>query len=66
MLVPGAEGCGEVLARLNAGVGQAPVVRLGRDFQLYGELVERLASIEGLANVSLVPRRGRANLKLVA
>ncbi|WEK46866.1 MAG: DNA polymerase III subunit alpha [Candidatus Andeanibacterium colombiense] len=65
-LQPGPEGCGEVLARLQLGEQGTPTMRLGRDFQLDGDLVERLASIEGLANVSLVPRRGRGHLKLVA
>jgi len=31
-----------------------------------GELAERLATIEGVANVSLSARRGGANLRLVA
>ncbi len=65
-LVPGAAGCGEVLARIHAGEGQAPLMRLGRDFALDGDLVDRLASIEGLANVTLVPRRGKSHLRLVA
>jgi len=65
-LQPGPEGCGEVLARLHVAQGSTPQVRLGRDFQLDGGVVDRLASIEGLANVSLVPRRGRGHLKLVA
>ena len=62
----GAEGCGEVLARLRTGLGNDPLVRLGHDFQLDGEVVERLANIEGLANVSLTPRRGAGHLRLVA
>ncbi|MBD3728575.1 MAG: DNA polymerase III subunit alpha [Sphingomonadales bacterium] len=65
-LATGADGRGEVLARLRTGIGEEPIVRLGRDFQLDGELAERLASIEGLANVSLTTRRGPANLRLVA
>jgi DNA polymerase-3 subunit alpha len=65
-LVPGVEGRGEVLARLRTGGAQEPLVRLGRDFQLDGELAERLASIEGLANVSLTTRRGPSHLRLVA
>jgi DNA polymerase-3 subunit alpha len=62
----GAEGRGEVLARLRIGQDKDPLVRLGRDFDLDGELAERLAEIEGLANVSLTTRRGPTHLKLVA
>jgi DNA polymerase-3 subunit alpha len=65
-LTEGEKGRGEVLARLAVGEGEEPVVRLGRDFDLDGELVDRLAHIEGLANVSLTPRRGAAQLRLVA
>ncbi|MCB2089114.1 MAG: DNA polymerase III subunit alpha, partial [Sphingomonadaceae bacterium] len=65
-LVHGAEGRGEVLARLRTGTEVEPVLRLGRDFQLDGELAERLASVEGLANVSLTTRRGPSHLRLVA
>ncbi len=66
MLVPGAEGRGEVIVRLRTGSGEEPLVRLGRDFILDGELAERLASLEGVANVSLGARRGAAHLRLVA
>ena len=66
MLTDGEPGRGEVLARLRIGEGEEPQVRLGRDFDLDGELVDRLAQIEGLANVALTPRRGAAQLKLVA
>ena len=66
LLQRGADGRGEVLARLRTGTGQEPLVRLGRDFQLDGELAERLASVEGLANVSLTARRGAGHLRLVA
>jgi DNA polymerase-3 subunit alpha len=62
----GAPGRGEVLATLRIGEGREPVVRLGRDFDLDGELAERLAHCEGLANISLTTRRGPAHLKLVA
>jgi DNA polymerase-3 subunit alpha len=65
-LTEGEKGRGEVLARLAVGEGEEPVVRLGRDFDLDGELVDRLAQIEGVANVSLTPRRGAAQLRLVA
>jgi DNA polymerase-3 subunit alpha len=65
-LGPPADGRGEVLARLRTGNGTEPLVRLGRNFHLDGEIAERLASIEGLANVSLTARRGGGNLRLVA
>jgi DNA polymerase-3 subunit alpha len=57
---------GEVLARLRAGEAMDPLVRLGRKFDLDGELAERLAHIEGLANVALTARRSQAQLRLVA
>jgi DNA polymerase-3 subunit alpha len=66
LLVRGAEGRGEVRARLRTGGEEEPVMRLGRSFQLDGELAERLASIEGVANVSLTAQRGGAHLRLVA
>jgi DNA polymerase III subunit alpha len=66
LLVPGADGRGEVIARLRTGQGEEPLVRLGRDFMVDGELAERLATIEGVANVSLSARRGAGQLKLVA
>ncbi|MCC6925381.1 DNA polymerase III subunit alpha [Novosphingobium sp.] len=66
LLQPGEPGRGEVLARLRTGTGHDPLVRLGSDFHLDGELAERLASVEGLANVALSARRGSANLRLVA
>ncbi|MFM5948615.1 MAG: DNA polymerase III subunit alpha, partial [Novosphingobium sp.] len=66
LLVPGADGRGEVIARLRTGQGEEPLVRLGRDFMVDGELAERLATIEGIANVSLSARRGAGHLKLVA
>ncbi|MBS3928451.1 MAG: DNA polymerase III subunit alpha [Sphingomonadales bacterium] len=66
LLQPGEPGRGEVIARLRTGQGQDPLVRLGSDFHLDGELAERLASVDGLANVSLSARRGSANLRLVA
>jgi DNA polymerase-3 subunit alpha len=64
--VKGEGGRGEVIARLHIGEGQTASMRLGRDFRLDGELAERLAHVEGLANVSLTTRRAQANLRLVA
>ncbi len=66
VLTTGAEGRGEVLVRLRTGEGTDPLVRLGHDFILDGELAERLAAIDGIANVSLTARRGQAKLRLVA
>jgi DNA polymerase-3 subunit alpha len=66
LLVTGADGRGEVIARLRTGQGEEPLVRLGRDFMVDGELAERLATIDGIANVSLSARRGAGHLKLVA
>jgi len=64
-LAPGEPGRGEVIARLRIGEERDPQMRLGRDFNLDGELAERLAEIGGLANVSLTTRKG-PSLKLVA
>jgi DNA polymerase-3 subunit alpha len=64
-LQPGTPGHGEVTARLLVSDGRTPTVRLGRDFQLDGELAERLAEVAGLANVTLTTQRG-PNLRLVA
>ena len=66
MLTPGRPGCGEVLARLRAGEGMEPVLRLGRDFALDGELVERLSTMQGLSVTDFRPQGGRTNLRLVA
>ncbi len=66
LLVPGSDGRGEVIVRLRTGNGEEPQVRLGRDFMVDGELAERLATVEGIANVSLSARRGAGHLKLVA
>ena len=66
MLQPGEPGRGEVLARLRTGGASEPLLRLGGDFQLDGELVERLATVEGIGNVTLTARRGADHLRLVA
>ena len=65
-LAAGGEGQGEVIARLCIGEATEPVVRLGRNFSLDGELAERIALIEGLANVALSAQRGPSSLRLVA
>ncbi|WP_057882894.1 DNA polymerase III subunit alpha [Tsuneonella troitsensis] len=64
-LVPGPDGQGEVRVTLRTGGEGEPIVRIGRSYQLDGELAERLASIEGLANVQLTTQRG-PNLRLAA
>jgi DNA polymerase III subunit alpha len=61
-----AQGTGEVIATLRTGEGADPALRLGRRFQLDGELAERLASAPGLAKVQLTTRRGGSHLRLVA
>ena len=66
VLPRGADGKGEVLARLKTGGANEPLLRLGRDFALDGELAERIATIDGVHNVMLAARRGAANLRLVA
>jgi DNA polymerase-3 subunit alpha len=65
-LMEGEAGRGEVLVRLCIGEASEPVLRLGRDFELGGELAERLVQIDGLANVSLTARRSPSHLRLVA
>lgn len=59
-------GTGEVLVRLRTGHEHEPLVRLGRQYHLDSELAERLASVEGLANVALTARRTTGHLRLVA
>ena len=52
--------------RLKTGGPDEPLVRLGRDYRLDGELAERLAEVPGLDNVALTTRRGGGHLRLVA
>ncbi len=66
LLGPGPQGRGEVLVRLSLDGGQTQLVRLGRDFAVDGELVDQLAEIDGIGNVSLTARRGGDHLRLVA
>ena len=65
-LAPGQPGHGEVLVRLKTGAEDEPLLRLGRDFALDGDLAEQLTSLPGIGNVSLGVRRGIGNLRLVA
>lgn len=46
--------------------GDQVQMRLGSSFVLNGELAERLAAVEGIAKVALVPLKKRGNLRLVA
>ena len=64
-LAPGPDGRGAVEVCLRTGGPREPRMLLGRSFQLDGDLAERLASVEGLANVQLATQRG-PNLRLVA
>ncbi|MEJ6009948.1 DNA polymerase III subunit alpha [Novosphingobium aquae] len=67
MLLPrSAEATGEVIAVLRTGGSKDPTMRLGADFQLDSELVDRLTMIDGLRNPVLSARRGAAHLRLVA
>jgi DNA polymerase-3 subunit alpha len=59
-------GSGEVVVRLALAEGGHAPIRLGRGFMLNGELAERLAGVEGMDNVALVPLKGKARLRLVA
>ena len=60
------QSAGEVLVRLKTGAEDEPLLRLGRDYALDGDLAELLTSLPGIANVSLGVRRGIGNLRLVA
>ncbi|MDZ4139714.1 MAG: DNA polymerase III subunit alpha [Erythrobacter sp.] len=59
-------GSGEVVVRLALAAGGHAQMRLGGGFGLNGELAERLAAVEGIDNVALVPLKGKARLRLVA
>jgi DNA polymerase-3 subunit alpha len=59
-------GAGEVVVQIALADGGQVQLRLGRSFVLTGELAERLAAVEGIAKVSLVPLKKRGNLRLVA
>ncbi len=59
-------GSGEVQVRLSLADGGQVTMVLGSAFVLHGELAERLAAVEGITNVALVPLKKRSNLRLVA
>jgi DNA polymerase III subunit alpha len=65
MLACGPGETGEVQLRL-AVPGAIKPLSLGSRFRLDGELAERLAEIEGIANVALTAKRGASHLRLVA
>jgi DNA polymerase-3 subunit alpha len=64
-LQSGADGRGEVRVRLRTGGAREPQMILGRSFQLDGDLAERLAALDGFANVQLSMQRA-PSLRLVA
>ncbi|WP_338245221.1 DNA polymerase III subunit alpha [Aurantiacibacter hainanensis] len=66
MLEIGRAGHGEVVLTLCLEEDNTPRMLLGSDFKLGGELVDRLSTIPGLANVALAPIRGVGHLRLVA
>ncbi len=66
MLETGADGRGEVQARIKTEEKTSATVLLGEDFQLDGELAEKLVEVDGLANVELKPKRAGLHLRLVA
>ncbi|WP_374412014.1 DNA polymerase III subunit alpha [Novosphingobium colocasiae] len=57
---------GEVIAHLLLGGGKRQSVRLGWDFRLDGEIVERIAEIDGISNASLGPQRTGGHLRAAA
>ncbi len=57
-LQPGPPGYGEVQIALDLGSEQRPVLRLGNDFKVDGKLADTLGKIEGIANITLVPKTG--------
>jgi DNA polymerase-3 subunit alpha len=66
MLMPDPESRGEVLARLRTEAGENPLLRLGANFRLDGELAERLQDVPGIANVTLRAKPASGHLRLVA
>ena len=66
MLTPGEKRRGEVIVNLQLGGGQTQKMRLGWDFALDGELIERLEAIDGISHVSLRPQRTGGHLRQAA
>lgn len=65
-LVPGTPGHGEVRVTLKTGTETEPMMRLGRDFALDGDLAMRVTQIDGISKVSLTTRKPGSHLRLVA
>ena len=65
-LLPGTPGHGEVRVTLKTGTEREPMMRLGRDYALDGELAERIEQIEGISKVSLTTQKAGSHLRLVA
>ncbi|MBH1944080.1 DNA polymerase III subunit alpha [Erythrobacter sp. YJ-T3-07] len=57
-LQPGPPGHGEVQIALDVGQGERPVMRLGHDYKVDGKLADALERIEGISNITLVPKTG--------
>ena len=57
-LQPGPPGHGEVQIALDLGQGERPVMRLGHDYKVDGKLADALERIEGISNITLVPKAG--------
>ena len=57
-LQPGPPGHGEVQIALDIGGENRPVLRLGHDYKVDGNLAETLGRVDGLANITLVPKTG--------
>ena len=57
-LQPGPPGHGEVQVALELGGEQRPVLRLGHDYKVDGKLADTLGRIDGLSNITLVPKAG--------
>ena len=57
-LQPGPPGHGEVQIALDLGTEQRPMLRLGHDYKVDGKLADTLGKIEGLSNITLVPKTG--------
>jgi DNA polymerase III subunit alpha len=66
MLAASSQETGEVRARLRTGIGAEPLISLGSNFRVDGELAEQLMAIEGIANIALTAKRGTSHLRLVA
>ena len=67
MLLPRADtGTGEVIVKLLTEGALQPTLRLGRNFQLDGDVAELVSGVEGVHHVALAAKRSAAHLRLVA